>query len=492
MAAVPANTDDYALEAVPEGARQGWPYLAWGTTSVVTTLVCMLVGALVSFVAGLPIALLAGLIVMTLGGTYGWALGHVAFRTGLSSTMIARVHGLATRGAAIPAAFIGFLGMGFLALENLLLYKGLLFFFGVPDTLTARAIVFGLLALSWIGLTSFGFKLVTRTASIAQVAFLGVLAYVLMRIVGEAHLSLATISQFPTQLPPDALAHLGIKTSTDKLIFCINLMIGQAAPLALLDADLGRFARRTRDVAIAAYLGTFAVNILMVAVGGIIMFAGMPTLIAYYTHTEGLAPEAARLLAVQSPDHVAVSFIVFGGLLGTLLMVFAQLKAQVLNTYSVSLALTNFFDAALRWRPGRLTFVIAANLASFAFLFGDTLIMFEGFLNLAGVITICLISLMLADYYGALLLPARFRYRPAQEQINFAGVAAIVAGLAMSYLGPPFLHVVPFVTSSVVTVLTYLAIHSRQGFLAGRQSVQVEAAPLSSQGAGSAKERSPS
>src|SRR4051812_5392015 len=108
MTTIPARTDDYALEPVPEGARQGWPYLAWGTTSVVTTLVCLLVGALASFVAGLPIALLAGLIVMILGGSYGWALGHVAFRTGLSSTMIARVHGLSTRGAAIPAAFIGF------------------------------------------------------------------------------------------------------------------------------------------------------------------------------------------------------------------------------------------------------------------------------------------------------------------------------------------------------------------------------------------------
>jgi cytosine permease len=121
-----------------------------------------------------------------------------------------------------------------------------------------------------------------------------------------------------------------------KYIFCVNLLAGSAGALALIDADLGRYARSSADIGVAAFLGNFALDVLMIFLGAVIMFAGLPALTAYYVEAAGLTPEAARAMAVASPDRVAAAFIIFGGALGTALMVAPQSKAQVLNIYSSS------------------------------------------------------------------------------------------------------------------------------------------------------------
>ncbi len=54
-------------------------------------------------------------------------------------------------------------------------------------------------------------------------------------------------------------------------------------------------------------------------------------------------------------------------------MVLAQSKAQVLNTYSGSLALANLFDGAIGWRPGRFLFVVLANIIGLFMLYGQIL-----------------------------------------------------------------------------------------------------------------------
>ena len=85
--------EDHALERVPDGERHGWLAMSWNTVGVVTTLVQIYVGALITFIAGMKIALLAGVIVALIGGTIGWGVGHIAYKTGLASGVMARIHG---------------------------------------------------------------------------------------------------------------------------------------------------------------------------------------------------------------------------------------------------------------------------------------------------------------------------------------------------------------------------------------------------------------
>ncbi|MGH8208585.1 MAG: purine-cytosine permease-like transporter, partial [Steroidobacteraceae bacterium] len=248
MTDIADRMDDHALERVPDQERTGWLKLSWNTAGVVTTLVQLFFGALVSFAAGMRIAIYSGIFVTIVGAALGWAVGHVASRTGLSSTVITREHGLGTRGSLIASLIFGFMVIGFLAIENALLYNGFLFFFGLPDTLLWKISIYGALSIVWIALTAFGFKLVARVSSIILVLFLGVLVWMLIRIINQSPHESATLLSFASQLPAAARERMGIRSSWDAYVFCINVLIGSAGALALSDADFGRYARRSRDI----------------------------------------------------------------------------------------------------------------------------------------------------------------------------------------------------------------------------------------------------
>ena len=119
--------EDHALERVPDGERETWLKITWNTVGLITTLVIMFFGAVVCFVAGVKIALLAGIISFSIGSALGWALARITVETGLSNTLITRRYGLGIRGSALASLIFGFLIIGFLAVENGLLYRGFLF-----------------------------------------------------------------------------------------------------------------------------------------------------------------------------------------------------------------------------------------------------------------------------------------------------------------------------------------------------------------------------
>ena len=126
---------------------------------------------------------------------------------------------------------------------------------------------------------------------------------------------------------------------------------------------------------------------------------------------------------LQSPDSIGATFMVFGGLLGFLLMLLAQAKAQVLNSYSSSLCIANLFDALLRWRPGRVFFVILANIIALLMLYGHILEFVEAWIKLLGV----LLSALAGDHHHGLLrrraeAEARGDAGGVDEIVNWSGV----------------------------------------------------------------------
>jgi len=265
--------------------------------------------------------------------------------------------------------------------------------------------------------------------------------------------SWAAVMQFGAQLPAGALHALGADTDGGKFIFCVNVLIGSAGALALIDADLGRYAKSSRDIAIAAFIGNVFMDIVMVAVGGIVMYAGMDQLVAHHMKVGGMTEAAARALALQSPDSVAVAFIVFGGVLGTLLMVFAQSKAQVLNTYSASLSLTNLADVLFGWRPGRFAFVVLANVLACLMLVGSILSWFNSFITVLGVLTTCFAGIIIADYF---FVKARLgAAAPTNEEVNWAGVVTVVVGFVLAHYVLNRIVPIEFFTSLLVSFIAY-------------------------------------
>ncbi|RXT08033.1 cytosine permease [Ammoniphilus sp. CFH 90114] len=448
--------EDHALEQVPESERQGWLQLSWGTAGIVTTLIQLFFGALVTFVAGIKLGIIAGIFVTIVGGLLGWGVGHIAYRSGLSSTVLARYYGFGTKGSVVASVIFGFMILGFLALENALLYKGFLFYFNLDDTLASRIIIYGILTVVWVLLTTYGFKVVARVSSITLVAFLAVLVYMVFDVITRSGQSWGDVMSFGAQFPPEVLAAMGADTDTGKLIFGINVLIGSAGALALVDADFGRYSRSSKDIGIAAFVGNFFMDVVMFCIGGIVMYAGMGKLIDYYMTVKGMDQAAAAEIALQSPDSIAAAFIIFGGVIGTILMVLAQSKAQVLNTYSGSLALSNLFDVLFHWRPGRFLFVVLANIIGLIMLYGSILELVNAWITVLGVLTTCFAGIIMADYF---IVRRKLGHENIKEfgadQVNWAGVLSTVVGFVLAHYVLNQIVPIEFFTSLIVSFAVY-------------------------------------
>ena len=255
--------EDHALERVPDDQRQGWLALTWNTAGVVVSLVQLFFGALVTFVAGFQAAVLAGLIVVLVCWPLSWASAHVAYRTGLSSTVMSRYFGFGKKGSIISSIIFSFMIIGFLALENALLYRGFLFYFKLPDTLTTKISIYGLMTILWIVLTSYGFKLIARTSSITLTLSLAVLAYITYLVVSNGERSADSLVSFGPQFSLDVLKGMGADSPMGKFIFAINVLVGSAGGMALFGADIGRYARRSKDVGISTLIGLLSMDVLM-------------------------------------------------------------------------------------------------------------------------------------------------------------------------------------------------------------------------------------
>jgi cytosine permease len=444
--------DDHALEAAPTHARRSWLKLSWNTVGIVTTLVALYIGALLTFVAGVRLALAGGLIVACMASALGWAVGHVAYSTGMPSGLLARHHGFGVQGSIVMSSVFGFMMIGFLAAENVLLYEVILLLFDAPDDWTMRFCIYGAFTAIWSLLTAYGFNTVSRFSSLMVVAFLTTLAYLLLSVVDRTQQSWVTVTTFGTQLPATRLTELGIVSERDKLVFCINVLAGSGGALALLTADLGRYAKRSIDVGVAVGLGAVACCMGMVLAGGMIMYASVPLLADGMVSAGLAAQEEAVRLASSSPEKVAAAFILIGGVFGAVLVVAAQSKAQVINSYSSSLSLTNIFDSLFRWRPGRVVFVVLANLLSLALLGGEFLSWFNTFLETLGILTTCFAAVIVADYFFVR------RYEIATrmpESVNRAGMATIVAVFLFSqYVLPPLIPI-KSLSAIVLTLILY-------------------------------------
>ena len=288
------------------------------------------------------------------------------------------------------------------------------------------------------------------------ISFIAVLAYILVNIFTRTSVSNAEALTFTSQFSSASLHSMGLYSAWDKFVFCVNILAGSAGALALIDADLGRYSRSSKDIGIAAALGNLSLDVIMVIVGAVIMFAGMPMLVEYYVNTEGLAASEAQRIAIENPDRIAAAFVIFSGILGAILMFVAQSKAQVLNTYSSSLSMANLMDALLGWRPGRFFFVIAVNALSMLFLYGEIIAWFNAFLVVLGILTTCFAAIMIADYFiVAKIDPSLIRQSANQEQFNWAGIISIAIGFTLAHYVLIGVNPIEFLTAVVISFTVY-------------------------------------
>lgn len=412
--------EDHALTPVPAAERRsGWGLMT-NTAGIASTLIQLAIGASVTAVAGVGWGILAGVLVAVFGGLLGWGMGHVAHVSGTSSTVTARFYGLGLRGSALASLIFAFMILGFLALENALLYYGTLFMLGWAPT-TANAVgIYGGLTVLWILLTAFGLPLVQRTSTVLLVAFVVLTVVLAFVAVGRSEFTLA-----------DVLAGAGAPAAQGAaaLPLVISVLAGSAGALALVDADFARYARTTRDVGILAVGGAVMIDVVVVVLGTLVLHAGGGVVAQFLTDNPDVAATqggttVAEKVAWMAASNSGAYFVVLAGVLGFVLMWVAQAKAQALNTYSGSLALSNLAQSLTGRNPGRLVMVVVGNLVGLAMVAGDILGLIGSYLGLLGVMTTALAGLVIADFF---VVRRRVPARPDDlENVNVAGVVSLV------------------------------------------------------------------
>lgn len=415
--------EDHALSSVPSAERRSGFALSLSPISVATALVCFAIAGFTVVLAGFTVGLLAGVLVAIVGVFLGNALGTMAQRTGMSSTITSRFFGFGLRGSAIGSAIFAFMILGFLAMESALLYEGTLLMFDLQDTWPMRILIYGLLTLAWIGLAIFGLTLALRATGLLTVVTILVMLYLVYEIY-----------VVQGNNPMDVFTYDGVVPGGvwPKLEAALAVMGATAGTIALVTTDFARYCRTTRDVKILALSGPVTQNILMIVLGSLVVIGGMPAVVDYLTARDaGLSPQAAAEAgSAFVMTNTGAFFVIFAGWVGFVAIYASQAKAQAINAYSGSLSLVNLVNALTGRSPGRATMVVVGNAIALGMIAAGILEQFSTYLAYLGCLTFAMCGVMIADYY----LVRRSRYDGAAQKVenwNWAGVSTLAASAAV-------------------------------------------------------------
>ncbi len=211
----------------------------------------------------------------------------------------------------------------------------------------------------------------------------------------------------------------------------MSLANGQVVFQALMATDYGRFVKRS-----VSYVGTAGVMLAeMLAIVVVLAFGILLsfTMLRYFTGRTTM-PE---LSATDPGLYFAISM----GLLGVFFAVVTQVRINVLNLYSGSLALSTAWDALSPRKIGRPWWMVALLVGSIACYPVNVLQYLDKFLAVTGIMTNTWIFILLADYFICRKLIGYGPTRNIEFREGFVadwnpwGTLGMAAGLAVGAVG---------------------------------------------------------
>ncbi len=394
--------EDYALRYVPAGYRR------WGAASL--TGVMLGVATAMFFLAwGGQLATAYGTKNLFIGMVFGtvfigglaFLLARISSATGLDSDLITRGAGFGFMGSAVTSLIYSFNFLMFFAFEGTIMATAVhARFSSVP--IWSLYLVIGLvfIPLTWWGLTVMNWVMWATTP--IYLAFLGWTIY----------LAATSTVRLPFwDYTPDAATNPAAGPALLQVIASVLALISQAT----IAADVGRFipaARRTE--------GAFAVGL----VSQLLTFLGVTMLGAWFT------------LSFKGSTNPGEYLATLMGIWGVLFVIVTQLRINVTNVYSGSLAYANFFCRVLHVTPGRQYWVILTSVLGTALMFGGIFAHLTSVLTFEGVFVMAWVMAVVADItinkpLG--LSPRNFLYKRAHtNKFNPVGVGALLIALVVA------------------------------------------------------------
>lgn len=365
--------ESYATSRVP--GNQRWPSLAilLVLTGNVTAMFWFTLGGQLGFLVGWPQMLIpiAYLIITTT--ILGALIMRIGNKQGLSMVLLTRGLGFGAKGSAIASIVYGVNYIFYFIFEGSIVSHALSKYFGIGINSPGASVVFaivGAIALwfAWRGMHSMN-----------VLQKFGMPIFLILFIIGMVMLANGYVLVGPGQW--EATNTLGAQAMWQ----AFSLVNGQIVFQALLATDYGRFTKRT-----LGYIGTGRIMFTEIMLIAIVMLFG--ALIAF-TILPSLGGD--ELLATD-PGYVFATFML---LLGVIFTIITQVRINVMNLYSGSLAFANTWDVLSKRKIRRNWWMVGLFIVGVLLYPINVLKYTDTFLAVTGVMTNTWIFILLADYF---------------------------------------------------------------------------------------------
>lgn len=314
--------EDYAIRKVPFHWKRpsfGFAVIIFGTT---TSVFAFALGGTLALQYGLPTTIIAGLLGCVVGIPLAGVVAWQAANSSMDIDLLSRGAGFGFLGSSITAMIYG---------SNYLMYAGFEASFMATAIHAAWPLpplwlIYAVVALAFVALTWYGVSQINWLQLWSTPFFLAGIVWVLTIALGKPTIRAAAVPM-----------------ATSVLLPALAPVLANVAIYILLIGDYARFIRKTQRrqaIVLTAIFGFASEFLVMVPIGGILAL-----------HTN-----------LANPGTYAVALI---GIPGLLWILSTQLRVQLGNYYSSSLAMANFSARVLHWVPGRRLFLFVCAAITF-------------------------------------------------------------------------------------------------------------------------------
>jgi cytosine permease len=366
IAAGSAARDDYALSKVPPTWRYRTSEVVLSLLGGATAAIFLALPAGLSASFGIGNVLIAIVYAVVIQTLLNVLYVKVASRTGLGSSLMSRGLGLGFDGAAWTTLLYWVSWLTYFATEGQILASALAAQTGLP-----LKVSYLLVGLVFLPLVLYGLQFVAKFQKWTLYLY----------VVGMAALLIIVLTSVDFSVSRGFLAaHVGTVGGVG-LLGAIASYNGLVGNVAFGHADMGRLLANGRSLAPASRRGALWVALIPYAVGAYVIAGGV-----------GLFLWAAAG-GDANPGKYMVTIM---GVAGFLLIVLTQLRINLINAYSGSLSLANFFSR-LHFTPGRSFWAVTMVVLGTVAMYLDVLGHLGTVLTLEGVLLAAWVGVTVAD-----------------------------------------------------------------------------------------------
>ncbi|MGW1792323.1 purine-cytosine permease family protein [Streptomyces tubercidicus] len=422
--AVKETLEDYTLRFAPRSYRR-WTPMVVGTTALggIAYMADFSIGAGIGLTHGTGNALVAITVAAVVIFVTGFPLAYYGARYNIDLDLITRGSGFGYYGSVLTSIIFASFTFIFFALEGAIMAQGLKLGLGLPlwlgyavsTLMVIPLVVYGMKALS---------TLQVWTTPIWLLLMVGPLVYLIANDPG-------TVDRF--------LAYPG--TNGDGAFNTASVLLGAGVCLSLI-AQIGEQIDYLRFMPpkTEANKRAWWTAVVMAGPGWVVLGAlkqAIGVFLAVYTIAE-VGPVAAPEPIQQfrgAFDAMMPSWLVIP--LAVVLVVISQIKINVTNAYSGSLAWTNSFTRVTKRYPGRMVFVLVNLAFALALMEADMFSFLSGILGFDSNCAIAWVVTVATDIginkYVLKLSPLQPEFRRGMlHAVNPVGVVAFVAASGLS------------------------------------------------------------